>query len=185
MGQAETTRRKRPPVALFHAADRLVRPLLASRLHGILSRFLMLLTYTGRKSGRRITIPVGYFDWEPGTVLATSSQSTWIPNLRSGPTVHLRIRGREHEAVPTVIEDRTAITELLAEFADRKTPREAKMLGLPGDRKPTPEELHAAGGRGRFVLFRLQSRTAGPPLMDHGAAGRRLRRRAAARDRSS
>ncbi|WP_327187301.1 nitroreductase/quinone reductase family protein [Streptomyces sp. NBC_01334] len=117
----------------------------------------MLLTYTGRKSGRRITIPVGYFDWEAGTVLATSSQNTWIPNLRTGPTVHLRIRGREYEAVPTVIEDRTAITELLAEFADRKTPREAKTLGLPGDRKPTPEELHEAGERGRFVLFRLRS----------------------------
>ncbi|MCX4763286.1 nitroreductase/quinone reductase family protein [Streptomyces sp. NBC_01275] len=157
MSQADTARRKRPPVALFRAANRLVRPLLASRLHGVLSRFLMLLTYTGRKSGRRITIPVGYFDWEPGTVLATSSGTTWIANLRGGPTVHLRIRGREYEAVPTVIEDRTAITELLAEFADRKTPREAKTLGLPGDRTPTPEELHAAGARGRFVLFRLQT----------------------------
>ncbi|CBG73272.1 conserved hypothetical protein [Streptomyces scabiei 87.22] len=142
---------------MIRAANRLVRPLLASRLHGILSRFLMLLTYTGRKSGRRITIPVGYFDWDPGTVLAsTFSHSNWIPNLRIGPTVHLRIHGRDYEAVPTVIEDHTAITELLAEFAHRKSPREAKMVGLPGDRKPTPEELHEAGETRRFVLFRLQ-----------------------------
>lgn len=63
------------PVALFRAANRLVRPLLASRLHGVLSRFLMLLTCTGRKSGRRITIPVGYFDREPGAVLAMQPSS--------------------------------------------------------------------------------------------------------------
>ncbi|MFD9510674.1 nitroreductase/quinone reductase family protein [Streptomyces mirabilis] len=118
----------------------------------------MLLTYTGRKSGRRITIPVGYFDWEPGTVLAsTFAHSTWIPNLRTGPTGRLRIRGRDYEAVPTVIEDHTAITELLGVFADRKSPREAKMVGLPGDRKPTPEELHEAGAPRRFVLFQLQT----------------------------
>ncbi|WP_327699305.1 hypothetical protein [Streptomyces sp. NBC_00459] len=41
----------------------------------MLSRFLMLLTCTGRKSGRRITIPVGYFDREPGAVLAMQPSS--------------------------------------------------------------------------------------------------------------
>jgi len=69
MCQADTPQQA-PPVAFVRAANRLVRPLVTSRLHRILSRFLMLLTYTGRKSGRRITIPAGYFDWEPGTVLA-------------------------------------------------------------------------------------------------------------------
>ncbi|MER5899429.1 hypothetical protein ABT150_04760 [Streptomyces mirabilis] len=59
--------------------------------------------------------------------------------------------------MPTVIEDSTTITELLAEFADRKSPREAKTVGLPGDRKPTPEELHEAGEPSRFLLFRLQT----------------------------
>ncbi|MFD7470874.1 GNAT family N-acetyltransferase [Streptomyces sp. NPDC059837] len=54
-------------------------------------------------------------------------------------------------------DDGTTITELLAEFADRKSPREAKMVGLLGDRKPTPEELHEAGEPSRFLLFRLQT----------------------------
>lgn len=56
-----------------------------------------------------------------------------------------------------MIEDSTTITELLAEFAGRKSPREAKMVGLPGDREPTPEELHEAGEPSRFLLFRLQT----------------------------
>jgi hypothetical protein len=36
-----------------------MRALLRSPLHGLLSGMLMLLSYTGRKSGRTYTIPIG------------------------------------------------------------------------------------------------------------------------------
>jgi deazaflavin-dependent oxidoreductase (nitroreductase family) len=150
VSQADATQAKRPPVALFRTMNRLIRPVLASPLHGILSKRLMLLTYTGRKSGRRITIPIGYFDGEPGTVLAMSSTTTWVSNLRNGPTVRLRIRGRDHDAVPTVLQD----TETFARFVEG-SPGAAKITGLPADRKPTPEELHAAAQRAHLVRFRL------------------------------
>ncbi|MEW2118957.1 hypothetical protein AB0945_27945 [Streptomyces sp. NPDC005474] len=63
--------------------------------------------------------------------------------------------GRDSAAADT--NDSTTITELLAEFADRESPREVKMVGLPGDRKPTPEELHEAGEPSRFLPFRLHT----------------------------
>jgi len=43
----------------------LMRALLRSPLHGLLSGMLMLLSYTGRKSGKVYTIPIGYFLWVP------------------------------------------------------------------------------------------------------------------------
>jgi hypothetical protein len=150
VSQADATQSKRPPVALFRTTNRLIRPLLTSPLHGILSKRLMLLTYTGRRSGRRITIPIGYFDGEPGTVLAMSSTTTWVANLRDGRTVRLRIRGRDHDAVPTVIQD----TETFARFVEG-SPGAAKITGLPADRKTTPEELHAAAQKAYLVKFRL------------------------------
>jgi len=150
MSQADATKAKRPPIALFRAVNRLIRPLLASPLHGILSKRLMLLTYTGRKTGRHITIPIGYFEGEPGTVLAMSSTTTWVANLRTGPTVRLRIRGRDHDAVPTVIQD----TETFARFVEG-SPGAAKIIGLSADRTPTPEELHAAAQKAHVVRFRL------------------------------
>jgi hypothetical protein len=58
---------------IFKAANMVVRPLLRSRLHGVLSSRLMLLDYTGRKTGRRYTFPVGYFPWDDGAVLAFSA----------------------------------------------------------------------------------------------------------------
>lgn len=65
---------------VFKAANTVVRPLLHSRLHGVLSGRLMLLDYTGRKSGRQYTFPVGYFSWDGGDVLAI--QHRWVAGPR-------------------------------------------------------------------------------------------------------
>ncbi|OXR47318.1 hypothetical protein B7C42_00441 [Nocardia cerradoensis] len=157
-GQSAAVNRPGPPPPwIFRFANKIIRPLLASPFHKPLSGRLMLLTYTGRKSGRRFTIPIGYFDWDPGTVLALSSHLGWVVNLRGGPTVGLRIRGRNHKAVPVVIEEPGEIVAVLKEFADRKGPKAAKglMLGLPGDRQPTQQELRDAAARTRLVRFQL------------------------------
>jgi hypothetical protein len=45
---------------LNHVVNPLARRLLRSPLHGLASGRLALITYTGRHSGRRYTIPVGY-----------------------------------------------------------------------------------------------------------------------------
>jgi hypothetical protein len=150
-------------VKIFRAANRVVRPLLGSRFHRPLSGRLMLLTYNGHRTGREYTVPIGYFDWDPGTVLAMSSQLGWIPSLRGGSAVRLRIRGEVHRAVPTVIEDTAEIAALLTEFVDRKGTKAAKglMLGLPGDRRPTDDELRTAAASTRLVRFRLEPPTPG------------------------
>jgi hypothetical protein len=80
-------------------------------------------------------------------------------NLCRGAAVRLHIQGHEHQAVPTVVADNAEVARLLGEFARRKGPKAAKglMLGLPGDRQPTDEELGVAGAKIRLVLFRLVS----------------------------
>jgi hypothetical protein len=117
----------------------------------------MLLSYIGAKSGRTHTIPIGYFDWEPGVVLAVSTQLGWIPSMRSGPTVRLLIRGVEHPAVAVVVEGREPVADLLAESARRMGTKAVKALpvGLPSDREPTNEELLEAASTVRFARFQL------------------------------
>ncbi|MFF5010521.1 hypothetical protein ACFY3G_47965 [Streptomyces phaeochromogenes] len=163
MSASDRPTSKPPSVKFFRAANKLVRPLLGSRFHRPLSGRLMLLTYNGHRTGREFTVPIGYFGWDPGTVLAMSSQLGWIPSLRGGSPVRLRIRGEVHEAVPTVIEDTPEVAALLGEFVDRKGAKAAKglMLGLPGDRRPTDDELGTAAARTRLVLFRLETASQG------------------------
>ena len=144
---------------VFRAANTVVRPLLRSRLHNVLSGRLMLLDYTGGKTGRRYSFPVGYFRWDGGDVLAFSTGG-WPRHIRGASVVRLLIRGRWHDAAPTVISDTNDKAAMLAEFARRNGPRAARglMLGLPGDRQPARHELAAAAAKTTITRFALTGR---------------------------
>lgn len=85
--------------------------LLRSPLHGVMSGSVMLVTVTGRKSGKAYTTPVNYV--EDGGVLWTTSlrSRTWWRNLRPAPApVTLRLRGADRRATGQAIEDAAAVT---------------------------------------------------------------------------
>lgn len=147
--------RRRPSAAVFRAANRVVRPLLRSPLHPLLSRRLMLVTYTGAKTGRRYTVPVARYTRSPGEVWAFAARTGWASNLRGGRTVRLRLQGREVAARPAVEEDRRAVADLLRELIALRGPRviQDPALGLPRDREPTREQLLAAAEKTRIVRF--------------------------------
>ncbi len=55
----------------------------------------MLITFTGRKSGRRFTTPVRYIRDGETVRCFTSAENQWWRNLRGGVDVVLRIQGRD------------------------------------------------------------------------------------------
>jgi deazaflavin-dependent oxidoreductase (nitroreductase family) len=62
-----------------------------------LSRRLLLITVTGRRSGRTFTIPVSYVE-EDGRLLIQPSapeRKLWWRNLRGGAPVRVRLRGQD------------------------------------------------------------------------------------------
>jgi len=144
---------------VFKAANTVIRPLLRSPLHGLVSGRLMLLDYTGGTTGRRYCFPVGYFGWDAGGVLAFSTQR-WPAHIAAARAVRVLIRGRWYDALPTVISGQEDKAALLTEFARRKGARAAKglMLGLPGDRQPAREETLAAAAKTTITRFTLNSR---------------------------
>jgi hypothetical protein len=145
-----------PPAWLLRAINPLVRPLLRSPLHGIVSGRLLLLSYVGRTSGRPYTIPIGYVPWGEDEILSFSSRRWWV-NLREGEPVTMVIRGRRRTARPAVEESLEGRAELLEELVRRRGPRAARrlFLGLPTDRPPTHAEALDAASRIAAVRFRL------------------------------
>src|SRR5258708_99743 len=115
----------------------------------------MLLTYTGRKTGKSYTTPMGYFVWAPGEVISFSSAG-WRVNLRDGAPVTLLLNGRKVSATPKVIEVRDEVLATLEEFIARLRLRAARRLpvGLPRDRVPTQQDLLAAPWGIAFIVFR-------------------------------
>jgi hypothetical protein len=141
----------------FAKANAVIRPLLNSPLHGLVSGRLMLVRYVGGKTGSEYTFATGYFPWDDGDVLV-SSTANWSKSLGSARNVHVLIRRKWFTAAPTVIRQVDEKADLLGEFAKRNGPKAAKglMLGLPGNRQPDRQQLLAAAAKTTLVRFALK-----------------------------
>ncbi len=81
---------------------------LRSPMHGMVSKFILLITFTGRKSGKTYTTPVGYSQHDDQVYICT--HANWWKNLRGGAPVRLRIRGRDlHGLAEPVVEDKQTV----------------------------------------------------------------------------
>lgn len=154
-----------PPKWLFKALNAIVRPILMSRFHSILSSKLMVLRYTGSKSGREYSFPIGYFAWEDNQVLSISS-ANWPSRMRDGKSVKLLIKGTWHDAIGTPTESVEGKVALLEAFEARFGVKALSglNLGLSGDHKPTNDELRTAAEKTTMVLFALSTNQKPAPL---------------------
>jgi deazaflavin-dependent oxidoreductase (nitroreductase family) len=76
-----------------------------------LSTRLMLVFYTGRKTGRKYRQPVSYV--RDGDTLLTPGGGKWKLNLRDGEPVRLRLAGRKVLARPQLVRDAAEVDRLL------------------------------------------------------------------------
>ncbi|MBS0580370.1 MAG: nitroreductase family deazaflavin-dependent oxidoreductase [Proteobacteria bacterium] len=92
----------RLPEPLFIIINPMMRMLLRSPLHFLLSKSLMLITFRGRKSGRLFTTPVRYIRCGDAVRCFTAAENLWWRNLRGGAQVTLRLEGadRRYLAAP-------------------------------------------------------------------------------------
>jgi hypothetical protein len=123
--------------------------LLRSPLHGVMSKSTMLITCTGRKSGKSYTTPVNYWRMsdEGGEYLLTTSyrRRTWWRNLRGVAPVSLHLQGRDLPARAEAFEDPQVVTAEVSAFLSQN-PRLARYykVGLDEDGRPNAADLAKA-----------------------------------------
>jgi hypothetical protein len=131
---------------------------LRSRIHPLLSWGLMLVTVTGRRSGRVYTIPVGYQrDREAITVLVSKpSRKQWWRNYRErrAITVHLHGRARAGHAV-VVAPGSTAFRDAIEETL-RRMPFLGRQFGIEYDRGTGLTEGQARTVAGTAAIVRIE-----------------------------
>lgn len=129
----------------FTRLNPLLVALLRSPLHGLASRGLLLLGFTGRRSGRRFTIPVGYQrDGDELTVMASEApKKSWWRNFHETGPVTLRLRGEERTGNATLVPPDSDDFAFRAERTLRRVPAMARVWGVRFDRSRglAPEEL--------------------------------------------
>ncbi len=112
----------------------LVSALLRSRFHGVASGALLVVSWSGRKTGGRFSIPTGYQrDGEDVVVmLSKPGEKSWWKNFRSPWPADLLIAGREQTAMGTLVPPGSPEFFRLVEKTIRATPFMAKQFGLAG-----------------------------------------------------
>ena len=79
-------------------ANLIMKPLLASPLHIFASGRILLLSVTGRKSGKVYTTPLEYMREGNEVTVFTQKERLWWRNMKGGAEVQLRLKGRQVKA---------------------------------------------------------------------------------------
>lgn len=112
---------------------------------------LMLISYTGRRTGKAYRQPVSYA--RDRDALLTPGGGRWTLNLRDGKPVRIRLRGRDVTATPELVTEPAELERLLDVIA-RENPRAAKFVPIPRlrDGHLAPEPLAAALDHGFCIV---------------------------------
>jgi deazaflavin-dependent oxidoreductase (nitroreductase family) len=116
-----------------------------------LSANLMLISYTGRKSGKAYRQPVSYA--RDGEALLTPGGGRWTLNLAGGRPVRIRLRGRDLPATGELVTDAAEVEQLLGVIT-RENPRAARFIPIPRrpDGRLEPDALDAALRHGFSIV---------------------------------
>jgi hypothetical protein len=131
-----------PPRALLKIFNPVVKAILRSPLHRLMSKQLMVLTVTGRRTGRTYSIPVGRHPAGDGSFIV-SAGGTWRHNLHGGADVLVTLDRRERRGHAVLEEDADKAAEELKALIDRNGPR-SMAFKIHVDRAPTVAEVRSA-----------------------------------------
>ena len=83
----------------------LVEALLRSPLHFVASKGLLVLSWEGRQSGRRFSIPLGYQEdgAEIFVLISKREEKRWWKNFRSSWPAELTVRGERRDVLGEVV----------------------------------------------------------------------------------
>lgn len=128
---------------------------LRSPFHGLLSSGMMLITVTGRRTGRKYTTPVGYYREGDCLWILTSRDRTWWKNLRGGAVVDLLLKRKPVTAFAEPELEEKNVKARLCDYIHH-IPQAAKPMGIRVQNgKPNAEDIARVAKERLFVMIRL------------------------------
>jgi deazaflavin-dependent oxidoreductase (nitroreductase family) len=130
--------------------------ILRSPLYPLLGDTL-LITVTGRKTGKKYTTPVGFYREGNFLWILSYRNRTWWRNVCGGANVEMHIRGKSKKAFAEAVLDEGEVTTRLIEYV-RRIPMSAKPLGVRMENgEPHPEDAARLAKERMFVKVLLKS----------------------------
>jgi deazaflavin-dependent oxidoreductase (nitroreductase family) len=107
----------------------LMKVLLGSPIHGILSKNTLLISFTGRKTGKTYSTPVNYTQDENTIWITSNRERVWWRNLVGGASVTLQLRGNKFRGQTEVFKDEKSVARGLLAFL-KPNPGNAKYFDI-------------------------------------------------------
>jgi len=133
------------------------RLLYAIGLGSLVGRIILLLTTTGRKSGKKRVTPMQYeligCDYYVGA--ARGLNADWVRNIQANPQVEVRVSTRHFYGIAEVVNDPSKF----ADFMEVRLERHPRMIGLIMEkahglpRHPAREQLEELAKTEVFVIL--------------------------------
>lgn len=128
--QTQSNNHTRPPMpaSLFKLANPLMKLILNSPLHGGVSRRLMVLSFTGRKTGKRYSTPVGYVRQK--NTIYVFTHSPWRTNFQKPAAVTMRIQGKVVSGIASLVNDPAKVKEIIGVLTTAHGEEMARRMGF-------------------------------------------------------
>lgn len=112
--------------------------LLHSPLHSFMDKSTLLITVTGRKSGKLYTVPVSYIRDGEMLLVISQREHMWWKNLRGGTHVTLYMQGHTMSARGETFTDTETVANKLLLFL-QQFPRYQELIHVKLDANGQPE----------------------------------------------
>jgi deazaflavin-dependent oxidoreductase (nitroreductase family) len=144
--------------AKFKNIQKIHRVLYAIGLGPLVGKLILLLTTTGRKSGKKRVTPLQYEEIHGLYYLgaARGLKADWIRNIQACPEVEIRVGARHFLGFAEVVTDPAQF----ADFMEVRLERHPRMIGLLMEkahglpRRPSREQLEGLAVEEAMVIVR-------------------------------
>jgi deazaflavin-dependent oxidoreductase (nitroreductase family) len=161
MTERNATATRAPGQAQVMAGQKVINRIasLLLRTPGVSSgigRRLIIITVTGRKTGKKYSVPVSYTRHDGAVLFGT--QFAWARNMRTGDPVEVILRGKRRQADVQVISDEEGVVTMYDVICrDNHQFARFNNISLGPDGTPSPGDLHQAWVAGARA-YRLSPR---------------------------
>ncbi|MEM8499732.1 MAG: hypothetical protein AAF542_17040 [Pseudomonadota bacterium] len=140
---------------LFKVINPIVKGILRSSLHGLMSHNTVLIEFLGRKSRESYSTPISYHENDGRMRCFTSKENKWWRNLVDTDTVQLVLRGQHITAKPSVSMGGSAIENALRDFLIA-SPRDARYSGVSFDSAGQPNASDLQIASEKLVMISME-----------------------------
>ncbi|HYB02716.1 MAG TPA: nitroreductase/quinone reductase family protein [Ktedonobacteraceae bacterium] len=127
--------------------------LLRSPFHGLIDKSTVLITFTGRRSGKTYTFPVSYVRDGNTLMIISRREHSWWKNFRGGILVTLYLQGHNLKARGEVFTDTEIVANKLLMFL-RQFPGYQRLMHmkLAADGQPENPEAFQRFAQGMVII---------------------------------